>query len=134
MAAPKTPMSSAHKEALAIGRAESRTVRTYLEALQRNRPKRGRKRTPDSIRRRLRAIDVELASADPITKLKLTQERIDLGQELEELSFAQDIGPLEKEFVAVAKSYGERDGITYTAWREIGVEPAVLKKAGITRS
>lgn len=134
VAAPKTPMSSAHKEALAIGRAESRTVRTYLEALQRNRPKRGRKRTPDSIRRRLKAIDADLQTADPITKLKLTQEKIDLGHELDELSFSQDIGPLEKEFVSVAKSYGERNGITYTAWREIGVEPAVLKKAGITRS
>jgi len=66
--------------------------------------------------------------------LKLTQERIDLGHELDELSFAQDIGPLEKEFLRVAKSYGERNGITYSAWREIGVEPAVLKKAGITRS
>ena len=134
MAAPKTPMSSAHKEALAVGRAESRTVRTYLDALQRNRPKRGRKRTPDSIRRRLNAIDVEFPNADPITRLKLTQERIDLGHELDELSFAQDIGPLEKEFLRVAKSYGERNGITYSAWREIGVEPAVLKKAGITRS
>jgi hypothetical protein len=35
--------------------------------------------------------------------------------------------------VKVARSYGERNGITYTAWREIGVDPAVLKKAGITR-
>lgn len=127
-------MSATHKEALAVGRAESRVVRTYLEALRRNRPKRGRKRTPDSIRRRLKAIDVELTTADPITQLKLTQERLDLGIELEEMSSTGDIAPLEKEFVKVAKSYGERNGITYTAWREIGIEPAILKKAGITRS
>lgn len=134
MAAPKTPMTSTHKEALAIGRAESRTVRTYLEALKRNKPKRGRKRTPDSIRRRLNAIDVEYATADPITQLKLAQEKLDLTAELADLNAARDIGPLEKEFVKVAKSYGQRNGITYSAWREIGVEPAVLKKAGISRS
>lgn len=127
-------MSDTHKQALAIGRAESRTDRTYLEALRRNRPKRGRKRTPDTIRRRLNAIDIEYPMADPITQLKLTQERLDLGVELEQLSEARDLAPLESEFVKVAKSYGERNGITYSAWREIGVDPAVLRKAGITRS
>lgn len=133
MAAPKTPMTATHKEALAIGRAESRTVRTYLEALRRNRPKRGRKRTPDSIRRRMNAITVEYDTADPITQLKLAQEKLDLALELEEMTSHRDIAPLEKEFVKVAKSYGERNGITYTAWREIGVDPSVLKKAGIER-
>ncbi len=134
MAAPKTPMTSTHKEALAIGRAESRTVRTYLEALRRNRPKRGRKRTPDSIRRRLTLIATEYETSDPITQLKLAQEKLDLAIELEELTSARDIAPLEKEFVKVAKSYGERNGITYSAWREIGVDPAILKKAGISRA
>lgn len=108
-------------------------MRVYLEALQRNRPRRGRKRTPESIRRRLEAITKEFESADPISQLKLTQERIDLGIELEEMTASRDIAPLEKDFVKVAKSYGDRNGITYSAWREIGVEPAVLKKAGITR-
>ncbi len=133
MAAPKTPMSETHKEALAIGRAESRTVRVYLEALRRNRPKRGRKRTPDSIRRRLGAIAIEYETADPITQLKLAQEKLDLAVELEEMTAHQDIAPLETEFVKVAKSYGERNGITYSAWREIGVDPTILKKAGIDR-
>lgn len=127
-------MTSTHKEALAIGRAESRTVRTYLEALRRNRPKRGRKRTPDSVQRRLEAIQVEYETADPITQLKLAQEKLDLSVELETLTSSDDLGPLERDFIKVAASYGERNGITYTAWREIGVDPAVLKKAGISRS
>ena len=63
----------------------------------------------------------------------MSQERLDLAMELAEMTTAQQIGPLEKAFVKVARSYGERNGITYTAWREIGVDPAVLKKAGITR-
>jgi len=36
--------------------------------------------------------------------------------------------------VEVAKSYSSRKGISYAAWREVGVEPAVLKKAGISRA
>src|ERR1700730_18462311 len=52
----KTHMSDDHKAALAVGRTEGRVVRRYLDALEANKPKRGRKRTPDSIQRRLKAI------------------------------------------------------------------------------
>jgi hypothetical protein len=45
----------------------------------------------------------------------------------------QQIGFLEKAFVKVARAYSERNGISYSAWREIGVDPAVLKKAHINR-
>lgn len=82
----------------------------------------------------MNAIAIEHSTADPITQLKLTQEKLDLEAELKGLTTAGDIAPLEKEFVKVAKSYGERNGITYTAWREIGVDAGVLKKAGIGRS
>ena len=37
-------VTDAHKRAMAVGRAESRAVSNYLEALAANRPKRGRKR------------------------------------------------------------------------------------------
>src|SRR5438067_1738803 len=47
----KSPMSAQHKEALAVGREQGRAVRRYLEALEANRPKRGRKRTTDSVKR-----------------------------------------------------------------------------------
>ena len=49
----KKPMSSEHKAALARGREHGRAVKNYLEALSANKPKRGRKRTPDSINKRL---------------------------------------------------------------------------------
>ena len=58
-------MSDDHKAALAQGRMEGRAVREYLDALRANKPKRGRKRTPDSIKKRLASIDGELKSADP---------------------------------------------------------------------
>ena len=74
----KTQMSDDHKAALAVGRTEGRVVRRYLDALEANKPKRGRKRTPDSIQRRLKAIDAELAETDKLNELKLVQERMNL--------------------------------------------------------
>jgi hypothetical protein len=130
----RTPMSEEHKAALAEGRNQGRSVRRYLEALDAHKPKRGRKRTPDSMQKRLDRIDVELASADPLKRLQLIQERLDLTAELEAASETIDLSGLEKEFVEAAAAYSARKGISYAAWRELGVEPAVLKKAGISRS
>jgi hypothetical protein len=126
-------MSDAHKAALAQGRNEGRTVRRYLDALDANRPKRGRKRTPESVQKRLRAIDQELASADKLNELKLTQERLNLLRELELLGAKEDLAGLENEFVKVAKSYSARQGISYGAWRSVGVPASVLKRAGVGR-
>ena len=75
-------MSDDHKAALAEGREQGRVVRRYLEALESYRPKRGRRRTPESITKRLAAIDEQLAGADPLSRLHLTQERMDREQEL----------------------------------------------------
>ena len=127
-------MTDEHKAALAAGREEGRAVRRYLEALEANRPKRGRKRTPESIGKRIDAIDRELADADPVRRVLLIQERIDLGEELAGLQDATDVAELEHGFVVVARSFSERRGISYAAWREAGVSARVLKEAGITRS
>ena len=52
-------MSDSHKAALAKGREEGRVVRAYLEALETTKPRRGRKRTVESIRKKLAAIEKE---------------------------------------------------------------------------
>ena len=127
-------MSDEHKAALAEGRNQGRSVRRYLEALDLHRPKRGRKRTRESVQKRLARIDVELASADPLKRLQLIQERLDLNAEREAFDTKVDVSGLEAEFVQAAGAYSARKGISYAAWRELGVEPAVLKRAGITRS
>lgn len=127
-------MSAEHKAALAEGRNQSRSVRVYLDALESHRPKRGRKRTPDSIKRRLETIETELKSADPLKRVQLIQEQLDLNTELETIGAKVDLTALETEFVAAAKSYSERKGISYAAWRAVGVSPGVLKRAGISRS
>jgi uncharacterized Ntn-hydrolase superfamily protein len=126
-------MTDEHKAALATGRNEGTAVRNYLEALRSNKPKRGRRRTRDSIATRITAIDGELSSADPMTELRLRQERRDLQAELASIGQKVDISALEEGFVGVAKAYSTRQGISYSTWREIGVDAAVLKRAGITR-
>ena len=126
-------MSDAHKAALAEGREQGRAVRRYLEALEAHKPKRGRKRTPESVQKRLVAIEERLADADALTRLHLVQERMDLQQELLSAGATVDIQGLEDEFAAAAAPYGDRKGITYGAWRQLGVDAAVLRKAGIKR-
>ena len=131
---PKGPMTKEHKAALAQGRTEGRAVRDYLEALRSSKPKRGRKRTVDSINKRLAVIDDALADAEPLSELKLVQERRNLTDELASMESSVDTSTLEDAFVVVAKGYSERQGISYSSWREVGVEAGVLKRAGISRS
>ena len=126
-------MSPDHKQALADGRAQGHAVRAYLAALERHKPRRGRKRTAASIESRLASIEDELVSADVLRRLQLIQERMDLQAELTRMSEVPDVTALEDAFVTAARHYGERKGITYAAWREAGVQAAVLKRAGITR-
>ena len=64
-------MTAQHKAALAEGRNESRAVKRYLEALEANRPKRGRKRSQESIEKRLAEIDAQIATADPLKRVNL---------------------------------------------------------------
>ena len=118
-------MSDEHKAALAEGREQGRLVRRYLEALESYRPKRGRRRTPESIAKRLAAIDEQLPAADPLTRLHLAQERMDLEQELGIAGGNdEDLEELEAAFIQVAVAYGERKGLRYEAWRSIGVAQA----------
>ena len=126
-------MTDEHKAALERGRAEGRVVRDYLEALRNSKPKRGRKRTPESIKSRLAKIEAELETASAIDELQLVQERRDLEQELESFGSAVDVRELEGAFVKVAKSYADRKGISYASWRDVGVSAATLTKAGIKR-
>ncbi len=130
----KAPMSDTHKEALAEGRNHARIVGRYLEALEANKPKRGRKRTPDSVKKRLETVATELKEATGLTRLNLLQERRDLEIELATMQAGTpDLTGLEKDFVKVAREYSAKKRISYGAWREFGVSPEALKKAGISR-
>jgi hypothetical protein len=131
---PKSPMTDEHKAALAKGRSEGKIVREYLEGLRATKPKRGRKRTPETINKRLEAITSELAAASPIDELLLIQERKNLEAERAAMSNSIDMSVLERDFISVAKSYGDSKAISYSSWRDVGVPASVLKAADISRT
>jgi hypothetical protein len=124
-------MDKAHKESLAAGRKEGRMIREYLELVEKTRPRRGRQRTKDSISRRLTKIEWELVDVDPISKVRLIQERINLKFELADKDSVENQAELEKQFIKIALQYTERHRISYAAWREFGVDPDVLARAKI---
>ena len=117
-------------------KTEVAAVRDYLKAMEQNAPRRGRKRTPESVERQLAVLEGEMEGASVTKRLDLIQQRIDLEADLETLQQAGsvDLSALEAGFATHAAAYGGRRGISYTAWREVGVSPATLKSAGIRSS
>jgi len=126
-------MSDAHKAALAEGRAQARTIKAYLGVLNDRKP--GRPVTPESLKARLARIEEKLATEpDPLKRLDLVQQRIDVHDALSRIDAASALDELEAGFVQVAAAYSERKGITYAAWRQVGVPVAALDRAGIGRT
>jgi len=134
-------MSDEHKAALAEGRRIGKVVRDYLDALsERTAPaKRGRRRTPESIQKRLEAVAEAMGSADPLKRLQLTQEQLDLESELADLTDGPggvsdaEFEVLEQAFIKDALAYANAKGIGYSAWRRLGVRRAVLRAAGVAK-
>jgi len=122
-------MSQQHKDALKQGRTESRAIKAYLEALERRSP--GRPVTKESLKGQLQRINEKLEGADPLKSVELVQKRLDVETALASLESTDDFPTLESGFVKHAKSYSDRKGISYTAWREIGVPAKVLRSAGV---
>jgi hypothetical protein len=75
-----------------------------------------------------------LKTADPLTEVRLVQERRDLTTEMEGLKSNVDLKSIEDSFVKVAANYSKRQGISYASWREVGVPASVLTRAGLTRA
>jgi hypothetical protein len=129
----RSGMTTEHKAALASGRAQGLAVRRYLEALERNRPRRGRRPSADSLQKQLNDIEARLRDADPLKRLHLVQQRKLVEARLANGEGGEDISDLEEGFVDAASEYGARKGIDYSTWREIGVPAEVLRRAGIQR-
>ena len=126
-------MSDEHKAAIAVGRIEAAAVRDYLEALETHRPRPGRKQTPESLTAKKDAVDAQIADAKPIKRLLLMQERRDIEAAIEALQVEPDMASVEAGFVEHAARYGQRKGIQYATWREFGVTPEILARAGVSR-
>ena len=118
-------------------KVEVAAVRAYLKALEQNAPQPGRRRrTPENLKRQLAALAPMLEGASITKRLDLIQQRINLETDLKALQQAEsvDLSALEAGFATHAAAYGGRRGISYAAWREVGVSSATLKSAGIRRS
>ena len=122
-------LTQEHLDALAQGRTERAIVKRYLDSLEKV-----QRNNSATIARKLTDVKTMLNddSLPPVKRLNLIQKRIDLTKKLNEQEepMSQD---LEKDFVQVAKSFSERKGISYKAWREVGVPARVLKLADIHR-
>jgi len=108
--------------------AERKAVDRYLKALER--PPRKPKRSLEAVERKLNEINDRIEQADALQRLQLEQKALDLQKERDNLR-SDHSRTLEDNFVAHAKAYAERFGISYRAWREVGVPANVLRRAGI---
>lgn len=132
---PAAEMSTTEQLSASGRRGDARIVKAYLEALGTERTTRHTGRTAEAIEERIHSINATVATVSPLQGLQLAQERIDLRSELQQLAQALDAtAELEAQFVAVAKRYADRKGISYAAWRELGVSIEILDRAGITHN
>ena len=119
-------MVDENRAVFAADRHEATVVRAYLEALERERLQPRGVGPRSSVEGSLRASDAHQAGAGWIGGSRLN------GHSPAAVDTEVDLTTLEADFVAVASSYGRRRGICYAAWRVVGVDPAVLGRAGIT--
>jgi hypothetical protein len=126
-------VTDAHKEAMAAGRREAAVVNRYVRILGERKGRQVRIDT-DDLKTRLAEAEARLHSARGVERVVAAQEVRDLRAQLEAAPAADsERAVLEQEFVRIAKRFSERRGITYGAWRDVGVPVEVLERAGISR-
>lgn len=129
----KSGMSAEHKAALAKGRVQSRAIRDYLNMLEQD----GRRSnmSADQLNAKIHELHSRIDETDdPARRVELIQRRIDLEEQLNSVEDAPDSDALEKGFIDAVKEYSERKGLSYFAWREVGVPAAILRAAGMART
>jgi hypothetical protein len=89
-----------------------------------------------TLRQRLAVAEGKAKSAFGLARLQAVQDVRDLRAKLAAAGNATttDIRKLEQDFVKVARTFSERRGVGYGAWRDAGVPAPVLKKAGVKRT
>lgn len=116
--------------------AQHRIVDDYLRGLERRSSSRVRLRSAEEIEQEAAQVESELADSSGSQRLELLQKREDLQREALRVQeeATPDLADLEARFVRIALPYSERKGISYSTWREFGVDKAVLEQAGIKRT
>jgi len=124
-------MTDDHKEAIRQGRLQANVVNAYLESLQ---SRQRRYSDPAVLKRRLQRLEDKLsAEANPLKALELRQQRLELERRLRSTSDDPGSDELEAQFIKIAREFSDRKGLSYAAWREMGVPTKVLYAAGLRR-
>lgn len=123
-------MTDNHREAIARGRVESSAVRAYLELLERPNRRPSDAMLDDKI---AEAAAAARTATDPVHRLELIQRRLNLEAARKRTADQVDEEEIVGRFVEHAAAYGARKGISYQAWRAVGVPARVLRTAGISR-
>lgn len=127
-------LTQEHKEALAKGRRQARAVRAYLQSLETGQQS-GRSVDRQALAKRVEQVQAEIdQETSPVKRVELIQRRIDAERQLAQSEDQPDFEELERGFIEAAQEYSERRGITYSAWRELGVPASVLREAGVPRT
>lgn len=132
----KPALTASHKKALAEGRAMSSIVDHYLVTVNTPKP-RGRKVSKADLVTRLAKAQTEAKNGNGIGRLLAAQDVRDLKARIHIVTSMNGSGDhkgAETAFVKIAKTFGDKRGITYGAWRDAGVPAPVLKRAGIART
>jgi PadR family transcriptional regulator PadR len=118
---------SVTRDSTAVTGAGHGAIRCYLEILEARR----RPTSPDAgDHEQIAALDARLDQTPPFASVQLRQRRPELGS-APALAGDEHLEAAESAFIAVARPYSEAEGITYAAWREVGVEARVLLAAGV---
>jgi hypothetical protein len=146
-----TRLSAASRKRFASAHAQSKAVGSYLESLaeqsetRRNGGRRARGANlgrlkgfpnwsddPDTIDA---AADAIAANGDEVASyvaaLRLQQRALDLHAVADELRGGSGPGAIEAAFIEVAGAWAAEHGISYAAFRAMGVPAAVLREAGV---
>lgn len=114
-------------------RSQTATIRKYLGMIA-ERPRNGYRADPERLQKKLEGVCAAMVDADPISRVKLVQQRMDLEQQLADIEGESEYEEAEAAFIEHAWDWAQREGIGYAALREVGVTAAILDQAGISRT
>jgi hypothetical protein len=115
-----------------VVRSAEACVKRYLTLLEMQR----KKPTPEDMattRRKLEVVEERIGRCkDPLARLGLHQEAINLQDEITRLEFEEgDFEQVEEEFIEHVAEWAKRKKISYRVLRTAGVSAAVLHQAGM---
>lgn len=110
-----------------------RAVSTYLKSLeQQGSPSRELQKIEEQMNK---VSSAKAKTTDPVRRLKLTQEQIDLrNRKSVAHNSERRRSNAERGFIQHALAFSEANGISFSAWRRMGVPVEVLEAAGIQRA